>query len=110
MGLTPAIVGARTVGILSYFARHRTAANLLLVVLIALGLSSYPRMRAQFFPDVIIESVSVTVAWDGAGAEDVDRAIVQLIEPALLAVEGVESSSSISSEGRARISLDFEPG
>lgn len=97
-------------GVLSYFTRHRTAANLLLVLLIAAGVAAFPRMRAQFFPDVIIDNVSVTVAWSGAGAEDVDRAIVQVLEPALLAVEGVESTEATSREGRASIGLDFEPG
>jgi multidrug efflux pump subunit AcrB len=101
---------ARLGGLLSYFTRHRTAANLLLVVLVALGLAAAPRMRAQFFPDVVIETVSVSVAWPGAGAEDVDAGIVQLLEPALLAVEGVESSTAVSREGGATITLDFEPG
>ncbi|WP_372612434.1 efflux RND transporter permease subunit [Aquicoccus sp.] len=97
-------------GLLSYFVRHATAANLLLVVLIVAGLAATPQMRAQFFPDVIIDSVSVSVVWEGAGAEDVDSAIVQLLEPALLAVEGVESSTASSREGRAQVSLEFEPG
>lgn len=97
-------------GALSYFTRHGTAANLLLVVLIAAGLLAAPRMRAQFFPDVIIDNVRVTVTWEGAGAADVDAAVVQVLEPALLAVEGVESTSSRSTEGSARITLDFEPG
>ncbi|MEC8669324.1 MAG: efflux RND transporter permease subunit [Pseudomonadota bacterium] len=97
-------------GILSYFTRHRTAANLLLVLLLALGISAVPQMRAQFFPDTIVDDITVTVAWDGAGAEDIDSAIVQLMEPALLAVEGVESSTSTSTEGRASINLEFEPG
>ncbi|MEM8979448.1 MAG: efflux RND transporter permease subunit [Pseudomonadota bacterium] len=100
----------RASGILSYFTRHRTVANLLLVVLLALGLAALPRMRAQFFPDVIVDNVSVSVSWQGAGAADVDAAIVQVLEPALLAVEGVESSSARSREGSASISLDFEPG
>ncbi|MCP3970580.1 MAG: efflux RND transporter permease subunit [Rhodobacteraceae bacterium] len=97
-------------GILSYFTRHRTAANLLLVILIAAGIAAFPRMRAQFFPDVIIDSVAVNITWDGAGAKDVDHAIVQLLEPALLAVEGVESSVATSQEGVAWIVLEFEPG
>ncbi len=63
-------------GVLSYFTRHRTAANLLLVILIVAGLVAFPRMRAQFFPDVVIDNVTISVAWDGAGAEDVDRSIV----------------------------------
>ena len=50
------------------------------------------------------------MTWEGAGAEDVDAAIVQVLEPALLAVEGVESSTATSTEGRASITLDFEPG
>lgn len=97
-------------GLLSYFTRHRTAANLLLVVLLVAGLASIPNMRAQFFPDVILDNVTVSVGWEGAGAEDVDAAIVQVLEPALLAVEGVESSHATSREGRARIRLDFDPG
>lgn len=97
-------------GILSYFTRHGTAANLLLVLLIGSGLWAFPNMRAQFFPDVVVENVSVTVRWDGAGAEDVDNAIVELMGPAMLAVEGVTNTSSRASEGTARISMDFEPG
>ncbi|NBD28745.1 MAG: AcrB/AcrD/AcrF family protein [Alphaproteobacteria bacterium] len=97
-------------GILSYFTRHATLANLLLILLLAAGIFSYPKMRAQFFPDVIIDSVSVSVRWDGAGAEDVDAAIVQLMQPALMAVEGVSETSSTSREGSARINLEFEPG
>ncbi|KPN63747.1 Multidrug efflux pump subunit AcrB [Aliiroseovarius crassostreae] len=97
-------------GVLSYFTRHATLANLLLVVLLTLGIMTYPRMRAQFFPDVVVESVTVTVSWDGAGAEDVDAGIVQVLEPALLAVEGVEEVISRATEGRARIEMEFEPG
>ncbi len=97
-------------GVLSYFTRHRTAANLLLIVLLVFGLTAAPNMRAQFFPDVIVDTVSVSTVWDGAGPEDVDSAIVQVLEPALLAVDGVESSSAFSREGRGSITLDFEPG
>ncbi|MCA0871806.1 efflux RND transporter permease subunit [Seohaeicola saemankumensis] len=97
-------------GLLSYFTRHRTAANLLLVVLLVLGAAAIPNMRAQFFPDVIVENVTVQVEWEGAGPEDVDSAIVQVMEPTLLAVDGVESSASVSREGRATMVLEFEPG
>ncbi len=90
---------ARAGGILSYFTRHRTAANLLLVVMIAAGLAAFPKMRAQFFPDVVVDDIEVSVAWPGAGAEDVDAAIVQVLEPALLAVEGV---TELARRARAR--------
>ncbi|WP_179378595.1 efflux RND transporter permease subunit [Jannaschia marina] len=97
-------------GLLGYFTRHRTAANLLLVLMLAAGVLALPNMRAQFFPDVIVEDITVSVVWDGAGAEDVDRGVVQLLEPALLAVDGVSDSASASREGSAQITLEFEPG
>jgi len=97
-------------GILSYFARHKTAANLLLTVLIIAGIAAFPRMRAQFFPDVIIDTVTVSVAWDGAGAEDVDRAIVQVLDPVLLGLSGVTDTAATSSEGRASIRMEFDAG
>ena len=99
-----------TGGILSYMTRHRTAANLLLLIMLLAGAVSFPQMRAQFFPDVIIDNVTVSVRWDGAGPEDVDRAIVQILEPVLLGIEGVTSTSAQSSEGSARILMEFEPG
>ena len=43
--------------LLSYFVRHRTVANLLLVLMLAAGVYALPKMRAQFFPDVDVDSV-----------------------------------------------------
>ena len=97
-------------GLIGYMVRHRTAANLLLVLMLVGGLAAGLKIRTQFFPDVVLETVTVRVAWPGAGPDDVDRAIVALLEPALRAVEGVESSYSLSVENGATITLDFEPG
>ncbi|MEL6532377.1 MAG: efflux RND transporter permease subunit, partial [Pseudomonadota bacterium] len=97
-------------GILGYFTRHATAANLLMALLLILGAAAIPNLRAQFFPDVVVERIFVNVAWDGAGAEDVDRAVVAVLEPSMLSVEGVVSVDSTSQEGAARIALEFEPG
>ncbi len=104
------LLNARAGGLLQYFTRHRTAANLLLVLMITGGLFAFPNMRAQFFPDVVVDDLEISVDWDGAGAEDVDAAIVQVLEPVLLGVEGVVASEAQSVEGRAEIELEFEPG
>ena len=89
-------LGKAAGGVLSYFVRHRTAANLLLVLLVLAGLYAAPQMRAQFFPDVVVDDIDVTVVWDGAGAADVDAAIVQVLEPELQGVEGVTETSARS--------------
>ena len=87
-------------GVLSYFTRHRTAANLLLVVMVVLGLAALPNMRAQFLPDVVVADIKVTVEWKGAGAEDIDTAIIQVLEPEMQAIDGVESTWASSREIR----------
>lgn len=97
-------------GILSYFVRHRTVANLLMVLMLVAGVAAAANIRAQYFPDVVLAEVDVSVTWSGAGAEDVDRAIVQVLEPVLMAVEGVAATASRSVEGRASIEIEFEPG
>lgn len=97
-------------GILSLFVRHATLANLVLAVMVVAGLYSAPRLRAQFFPDTVIQQIQVSVRWDGAGADDVDRSVVAVLEPALMGVEGVALTSSQASQGSARITLEFEPG
>ncbi len=96
-------------GILSYFTRHRTAANLLLMLLVVAGLVAIPQMRAQFFPDVVSDEITIVMGWEGAGAEDVDDAVVAVLEPVLLAVPGVVSTAATSREGRASIRVEFEP-
>ena len=95
---------------LGYFVQHRTAANLLLVLMVLGGVYAGGQIRSQFFPDVVLETITVNVAWPGAGAEDVDNGIVELMAPVLLAVDGVESSSSTATQNRASIRLEFEPG
>ncbi|MFN3938155.1 MAG: efflux RND transporter permease subunit [Gemmobacter sp.] len=97
-------------GVIAHFTRHRTLANLLMVVLIVAGLLAASRIRSQFFPDVVVGTVTVSVVWQGAGAEDVDAAVVQLLEPALMGVDGVASTSARAREGLATILLEFEPG
>lgn len=97
-------------GVLSYFTRHHTAANFLMVIMLVLGLFAASKIRSQFFPDVVIDTVSVTVDWEGAGPEEIDDAVVALLSPGLAGVEGVTGSTAVSKEGSTTITLTFEPG
>ncbi len=97
-------------GFLGYFVSHRTAANLLLVMMLLAGAYAATNIRAQFFPDIVRDTVTVGVAWQGSGSQDVDEGVVTVLEPALLAITGVEEVISTSREGSARIVLTFEDG
>lgn len=97
-------------GILGYFVAHPTASNLLMLLMLLGGVWAAFNLRAQFFPDVVQERVSVSVTWTGAGAEDMDRGVIEILEPSLLAVENVANITSNAREGSASITLEFEPG
>ena len=95
---------------IAFFARHPTAANLMMAAMLVIGLLALARMNKQFFPEFGIDAVLVSVAWPGAGAEDVDNAIVQAIDPEVRFLNRVKQVISNSQEGLANIRIVFEAG
>ena len=95
---------------ISFFANHRTAANLLLTLMIVCGLVAITKINRQFFPDFGIDIVAVTVPWPGASASDIERNIVQAVEPELRFLNGVKKLTSSSYEGTASVIIEFQPG
>ena len=93
---------------IAFFARHPTAANLIMIMAIVAGSISLLRMNTQFFPDFGIDVIIVSVEWSGASADDVDATIIRAIEPELRFLSGVESVQSKASRGRAQISINFK--
>ena len=92
------------------FTRHRTAANLLMVAMLTMGIFGLFRLHTQFFPDIGIDVISVSVEWPGASAEDVDANVVQAIEPEVRFLDGVKRVLSSSLEGKATVAIEFDPG
>lgn len=97
-------------GLIGLFARHRTAANLLMTIMLLSGLVSTFIINKQFFPDFGIDIVVITVEWPGATAEDVDNNIVAAIEPEVRFLDGVKSVTANAYEGLASINVEFHPG
>ena len=96
------------VGPISLFARHPTAANLIMLLMIIAGVWGILKMNSQFLPSFGIDIVTVTIEWPGANSEDVDSNIVQLVEPEVRFIDEVKRVRSTSYEGRASIVIEFE--
>jgi len=79
-----------------------------MLALILVGLFAAQRLNTQFFPTLEIPVITVTVAWDGASAEDVEANIIEAIEPELRFLDSVDEVISIAREGAATITLEFE--
>jgi len=104
------VAPGRDGGLIGVFARHPTAANLLMLLMIISGLFALTRLNKQFFPDFGIDIIIVTVEWPGASAEDVDSNIVQAIEPELRFLDGVKDVRASSYEGLASVWVEYEAG
>ncbi len=94
-------------GVISTFVRHPTLPNLLMAMIIMVGLFSLLRLNRQFFPNIEIPSISVTVPWTGASAEDVATNILDVLEPELRFLDDVSEVTSIARDGTAVISIEF---
>ena len=93
-----------------FFAGHPTIANLLMILLLAVGLFAGPGLLRETFPRSAPNEVEVTVPYPGARPEDVESAICQPVESALDAVTGIERKSCESLEGSARAVVKMREG
>ena len=92
------------------FAQHKVAANLLMVVMLLAGAWALSQLNAQFFPNFEVEVVTVRTVWQGAGSEDVERAITIPMEQVLRTVDGLDKMTSTSAENVSLVSLEFPEG
>jgi multidrug efflux pump subunit AcrB len=97
-------------GLIGLFARHPTAGNLLMLLMIMLGIIALGSLNRQFFPDFGLDLIRVQVEWPGATAEDVESSIVEALEPELRFLDGVKRVTSSASEGVGSVAVEFQPG
>ncbi|MDC3057730.1 efflux RND transporter permease subunit [Litorivicinus sp.] len=92
------------------FAKHRVAANLLMVIMIIAGAIGVDRLRTQFFPTFELDIITVSVAWSGATAEDVQEGLTIPIENAVEELAFIESIDATSQFGSASFRIEIVEG
>ncbi len=93
-----------------FFAEHPTAANLLLLLLIAIGIVSLPALQRETFPDFSLSLIQVSVPYPGASAEQVEEAICQRIEDAVDTLTDVRETRCEAREGIGSATIEMEEG
>jgi len=94
----------------SFSVRNHVLVNILMVALLVLGLFSLQRMPREQFSEVPFFWVTITVPYPGATPEDIERSVTIKIEHAMQGLRSLKSISSESSEGLARVRIEFEDG
>lgn len=93
-----------------FFASHPTAANLLMVAIIILGVAAAPSVKRETFPEIPPDRIQVRVPYPGAGAVEVEEAICQRIEDAVDGVNDVEEVRCEAIEGVGTAVVEMREG
>ena len=93
-----------------WFAAHPTAANLLLLLLLAAGLFAAPTLQRETFPDYRPTEVGIEVEYRGASAADVEEAICRRLRDALKAVDDLDELICVAQDNLANATATMQPG
>jgi multidrug efflux pump subunit AcrB len=94
----------------AWFTRNPVAANLLMLLVLCAGSVTLLGIRIEGFPALPPRSVTITTAYPGASAEQVDRGISRKIEKALEGMPGIKKIASFSEEALSSVEVQKDSG
>lgn len=86
------------------------AMTALIIVLVMIGISLYPRLSIDLLPNMEIPTVLVRCEYQGASPTEIEVEIAKRIEDAVSSLDGIKHITSMSMEDEARIQLEFNMG
>ena len=93
--------------ITKFFSSHKTASNVLMVIILLFGLLGLLKLNVQSLPDFGFDLITVSVEWKSASPRDVENQIIKAIEPEVRAIDGVRKVISTAREGIGQLSIEF---
>ena len=97
-------------GAMGWLAHNPVAANLLMVLIVASGLTGAAAVTEEVFPELDLRRISIQVPYLGAAPEEVESGVVVRIEEAVQNIDGVQQIVSTASEGSASVIVELETG
>lgn len=82
-------------------------ALMIIAALVVAGITSFPQLGVDRFPNIDLPTVYVRAVYPGAASEEVESEVSQLMEDAVATVAGIEELRSISSDGSAMLLITF---
>ncbi|MEU9061598.1 efflux RND transporter permease subunit [Streptomyces sp. NPDC048430] len=89
---------------------QRALIGLISIVALVFGAIAIPQLKQQLLPTIELPMVSVLAPYQGASPDVVEKQVVEPLEDAIKAVDGVEGITSTASEGNAVIMASFDFG
>jgi HAE1 family hydrophobic/amphiphilic exporter-1 len=82
----------------------------IMVIFIVAGIICFKLMSVDLYPDVTIPTISINIAYSGAGPSEIENLISKPVEEQISTIAGLKSVSSRSSRGISNITVNFNQG
>jgi hydrophobe/amphiphile efflux-1 (HAE1) family protein len=87
--------------------RNPVFAWMLMIAMMLFGFLAFREMGVSQLPNVDIPVININLTWEGASPAVVESDIVDIVESAVMSVEGVETITSSIRRGGANITVEF---
>lgn len=96
--------------VVTWFIDNPIAAKLFMVFILVSGLLTFPLLDKEFFPQIKIDTIKVSVNYPGAGPKEVEVNICKRIEEAVKQLGGIKEIRSSAIEGRGEVIIELKQG
>ncbi|WP_428768443.1 efflux RND transporter permease subunit [Treponema sp. HNW] len=93
-----------------YAVKHPAVIGMVLCAAIVFGFVSLSGMNVAFMGELSLPSVAVITVYPGAGAEDVEREVTDVLEEDFVTLSGLKNITSSSKDSVSLITLFFQDG
>lgn len=95
---------------IAYFAKHPTAANLLMMMILVAGFTTVFDLKRETFPEFSANKIQVSTAYPGASTDETENALCVPMEDAVDALNSIEQVSCEAREGIANLTVEVVEG
>ena len=93
---------------ITWLAHNPVAANLLLVFIVAAGVTGAVAVTEEVFPEIDLDRILIEMPYLGAAPEEVEEGVVVRIEEAIQSIDGIKEIQSTAAEGSAAVVVELE--
>ncbi len=81
---------------------------MLMILFMVLGGISFLRLGVSQMPDVDQPTVNISLQWEGAAPEIMENDVVDIVEDAVMSIQGIKNISSSCRQGSANVTIEFD--
>lgn len=85
-------------------------ATVFAITIVLFGVVGFMTLGIREYPSVDPPVVTVSTSYPGANAEIIESQITEPLEESINSIDGILTLSSVSSDGRSSITIEFDPG